>query len=272
MKNMPANQADWSYMKKSSSLKMLARTRLTGNYGTSVSLTLLTGGILLLINYLENIFTRSYENLFAAYIFNTAVSVLFGAFSYLITCGYTYFFLNLCRNKELNISNLFYPFRKHPDTFIITFLITFAINWVITLPFDFFRIYYILHTENFLSISIITLICQLADYLATLFITLGFALAVPIILDNPFASSMEALKSSWRMMKGNRWQVFYVTLSFIGLVILCVMTLGIGLLWVTPYMETTSSLIYLDIIGELDNLNPIKESSGTQEMNPEFYS
>lgn len=258
-------------MKKSSSLKMLARTKLTGNYGTSVSLTLLTGGILLLINYLENIFTRSYENLIAAYIFNTAVSVLFGAFSYLITCGYTYFFLNLSRNKELKISDLFYPFRKHPDTFIVTFLIIFAISWVITLPIDFFRIYFVLNTENLLSISIVTLICQLAGYLATLFITLGFALVVPIILDNPSTSSMEALKSSWRLMKGNKWRVFYVTLSFIGWIILCVMTLGIGLLWVTPYMETTSSFIYLDIIGELDNPNPINESSGSHETNPGFY-
>lgn len=257
-------------MKNSSSLKTLARTKLTGNYGTSVSLTLLTGMIILLINYLEGLFSRSYENIIVAYLFSFVISALFGAFSYLITSGYSFFFLNLSRDREISTSNLFYPFRKHPDTFILTYLITFAFSWIITLPIDIFRIYYNSNSDSLLSI-IVGFVCQLVAYLVTMPVTLGFSLGIPIIFDNPSISPVVALKESWQLMKGKKLKVFYIYMSFLGWTILSIMTLGIGLLWVTPYINTTRAFIYLDIIGELEQPKPLHSTVETQEVNSGFY-
>jgi uncharacterized membrane protein len=54
----------------------------------------------------------------------------------------------------------------------------------------------------------------------------------------------EAIKKSRAIMKGNKWKLFLLMLRFIGWGILCIFTLGIGLLWLIPYMNTASARFY----------------------------
>ena len=49
------------------------------------------------------------------------------------------------------------------------------------------------------------------------------------------------------MMKGHKFDLFWLYLSFIGWGILCIFTLGIGLLWLVPYMQTAQSSFYEDV-------------------------
>ena len=51
-------------------------------------------------------------------------------------------------------------------------------------------------------------------------------------------------------MKGHKWDLFVLDLSFIGWILLGIMTAGIGLLWVAPYMETTRAAFYEDLKNE----------------------
>ena len=53
-------------------------------------------------------------------------------------------------------------------------------------------------------------------------------------------------------MSGNKGRLFYIQLSFFGLALLAVLSCGIGLLWLMPYMLTTEVFFYLDVCGELD--------------------
>ena len=71
---------------------------------------------------------------------------------------------------------------------------------------------------------------------------------VPFILDdNPEISGYEAIRRSKAMMKGHKFDLFYLLLSFIGWGILCMFTLGIGFLWLLPYMNTSIASFYEDI-------------------------
>ena len=54
------------------------------------------------------------------------------------------------------------------------------------------------------------------------------------------------------MMHGNKGRFFYLQISFFGLALLCILTLGIGMLWLYPYMMTTEAFFYLDLTGEID--------------------
>lgn len=58
-------------------------------------------------------------------------------------------------------------------------------------------------------------------------------------LDHPQMKARESLKISRQIMKGNKGRLFYIYLSFIGLQILCLLSLGIGSLWVYPYQSQT---------------------------------
>lgn len=56
-----------------------------------------------------------------------------------------------------------------------------------------------------------------------------------ILAENMELSVMEAITESKKMMRGNKFRLFCLELSFIGWDILAVLTLNIGDLWVHPY-------------------------------------
>lgn len=69
-----------------------------------------------------------------------------------------------------------------------------------------------------------------------------------VMADNPGISANEALAESKRLMKGNKWRLFCLSLSFIGWELLAlIFTLGIGMLWVIPYQEAAFAAFYRDI-------------------------
>lgn len=71
-----------------------------------------------------------------------------------------------------------------------------------------------------------------------------YSMAFYILADNPEMSGMDALKKSKEMMKGHKWELFLLNLSFIGWCLLVPFTFGLLLIWLTPYMETTTALYY----------------------------
>ena len=54
----------------------------------------------------------------------------------------------------------------------------------------------------------------------------------------------EAITKSRQMMKGHKFQLFVLDLSFIGWGILATLALGIGWLWLVPYIQTTKAEFY----------------------------
>jgi len=72
-------------------------------------------------------------------------------------------------------------------------------------------------------------------------------MAFYILNDNPGMSAMAALNQSKEMMEGHKGKLFLLGLSFIGWWILCILTLGIGFLWLTPYVELTMANFYEEL-------------------------
>lgn len=75
-----------------------------------------------------------------------------------------------------------------------------------------------------------------------------YVLAYYISFDNPELSSKECVKKSAKFMKGNRGKYLLLGLSFIGWVVLVILTLGIGILWLMPYMQVAVICFYEKII------------------------
>lgn len=74
-------------------------------------------------------------------------------------------------------------------------------------------------------------------------LSLGFAMTPFIMADNPKISAVDAMQESWNMMSGHRWDLFCLWFRFIGWALLCLLTCGIGWLWLYPYM-TGATLCY----------------------------
>lgn len=65
-----------------------------------------------------------------------------------------------------------------------------------------------------------------------------------ILKEYPELKNNAAIELSMAMMEGHKFDYFYLMLTFIGWLFLGILTLGIGLLWVNPYIATASAHFY----------------------------
>lgn len=75
----------------------------------------------------------------------------------------------------------------------------------------------------------------------------SYAMTDFVLAEHPEWSASEAIARSKELMYGNRWRLFCLHFSFIGWHILCIITLGIGNLWLTPYIRAAETAFYRDI-------------------------
>lgn len=76
---------------------------------------------------------------------------------------------------------------------------------------------------------------------------LSYAMTPYILHDNPEMSARECIRQSQKMMDGYKMKFFLLQLSFIGWFLLCCITMGIGLLWLQPYIITTEAKFYEEL-------------------------
>ena len=81
----------------------------------------------------------------------------------------------------------------------------------------------------------------------------SYAMTPFILADKPELTANEAIELSMKMMDGHRLDFFILCLSFIGWSILAIFTLGIGYLWLAPYMYTTMAAFYEDVKAEYES-------------------
>ena len=79
---------------------------------------------------------------------------------------------------------------------------------------------------------------------------LRYSMAFHILADNPDIGVMEAIEKSKMMTQGYKLDIFIMYLSFMGWAILSAFTLGIGVLWLAPYISTSFANVYLALKGE----------------------
>ena len=74
-----------------------------------------------------------------------------------------------------------------------------------------------------------------------------YAIIPYILADDCEISSKDAFKKAKQMMKGNKWRLFKLEFSFIGWIILCILTLGIGTFFLIPYVNAATAEFYVEL-------------------------
>ena len=72
----------------------------------------------------------------------------------------------------------------------------------------------------------------------------SYSMVYYIKADHPEYGWRECLEESEKMMKGYKFKYFLLNLSFIGWILLSVVTFGLASFWVTAYMSTASTVFY----------------------------
>ncbi len=132
--------------------------------------------------------------------------------------GLATFSLALARDKEANINQLFEGFNKFGLALAAYFLmVLFIILWMLLL------------------------------IIPGIIAALSYSMTFYIIADEDSIDAMEAIDKSKAMMDGYKWKYFCLGLRFIGWALLCILTFGIGFLWLMPYMQVTNAKFYDDV-------------------------
>ncbi len=100
-------------------------------------------------------------------------------------------------------------------------------------------------------------------------IILSYALRmVPyIIAENPEIGTKRALSLSLEMTNSQKFDIFVLDLSFIGWIFLGVLALGIGVLFVIPYVESTKAELY----GALRRRAAVENICTADEIGAEYF-
>lgn len=75
----------------------------------------------------------------------------------------------------------------------------------------------------------------------------SYCFAPYISIDNDELTAEECINESMKLTNGYKMKLFLLDLSFIGWYLLCIVTLGIAILWVVPYHEAARIALYEDI-------------------------
>jgi len=76
-----------------------------------------------------------------------------------------------------------------------------------------------------------------------------YAMASYIMAEHPEVGIREAVNMSKQMMAGHKGRLFGLHFSFFGWALLSALTLGIGDIWLNPYMKTAEAAFYIERTG-----------------------
>ena len=121
-------------------------------------------------------------------------------------------------------------------------------------------------TRSAITMGLLWIIEFLSSFTIFLYpvVRFGFFLVPYIIAENPDIKTFDALKLSWRMMRGNKWTLFKTILSILGWNILNVFTLGLfGILYTNPY----KICIYSEFYARVREAAKQNEIEGVDQLN-----
>ena len=143
-----------------------------------------------------------------------------------LTLGMSGMALSAARNQKVRVDQLFEGFKNYGSSLAL-----------------------------YLLIAIFTALWTLLFVIPGIVKTYSYSMSWYILADDPQLGANEARKRSMDLMKGAKWRLFCLHFSFIGWILLIVLTLGILSFWVIPYMETAQACFYRDLIAERGELS-----------------
>lgn len=82
--------------------------------------------------------------------------------------------------------------------------------------------------------------------------TFSYAMTLYIIAENPTIAANDAITQSRRMMDGNKLRLFFLYLSYIGWYLLGIITFGIAIIYIAPFVKAAELEFYHDIKNRIE--------------------
>lgn len=231
--------------KSSEELKAFAKEHLFGKYGITIGACVVVNLITLFVSYYSTIFlnTKTIYGIILNFVISFVISVLTGLF----TSGEKYFYLKIVCGKPVTLSDVFYGFKLYPNKAVLIQLYLSIWIYISMIPQTVLTYLLLLYPGN----ATLTLLYNLAMILylvVSIMIFLIYSQAFYLLHDFPEYSVSKLLSTSRKLMKGSKGRLFYLTVSFLPLLLLGLLSCGIACLWIAPYINTTYTEFFLDLM------------------------
>jgi len=98
-----------------------------------------------------------------------------------------------------------------------------------------------------LLVGVFTFLWSLLLIIPGIIKSYAYSMTFYIMADEPGTPAMEAINRSQEMMKGHKWQYFCLQFSFIGWILLSIITFGLAMIYVSPYMSAAQAAFYNEL-------------------------
>lgn len=243
----------------SSSLKAQARGQLLGKYGTLIG-ALILARLCTFPFSLAISFMISTDTIIGVLLYSMA-EFLLQLFTGFFLAGEAYLYLKNACGQRPEVTDIFHCFKGNTAKVLKLQAVSGGISVLCSLPLLLmgalvFQPMELLTPEALLTGNLTFSPAALLIYevitilvnIITIYVNLMLSQIFYLMLDFPEYTASQILKMSIRVMKGNKGRLFYIQLSFIPLLLLSLLSFGIALFWVYPYMKATYTNFYLDLI------------------------
>ena len=224
--------------------KALSREKLLGRYGTMIGALACMGFLSsLMVQFLTPILRFTGQRILILF-----VTQFVGTFlQYMFQAGFSFMYLKIACDQYVMLGDVFYGFRSEVKKVASLSLILSLVSTVCMLPFDLWERMMVSSSVNggaFLLLSVL----GIAGITVLILVSLTFSQVFFLLCDFPAYTTSQLLSSSAAIMRGNKGRLFYLELSFVPLYLLGTLSLGLGFLWIIPYVGMTEAEFYLDTL------------------------
>lgn len=216
---------------KIKAFKKEAKQKLKGQWGRAALFSLLFGAIYYVFPLIIEInLSGGFENWISTDATNGSTASTFVITLVLLPLyiGYLWTFLSVIRTGEqIKLTGLFQAFSE------ISMYLKILGTYLLMMVYMFF----------WFLLLIIPGVIKAFAYSQTYF----------VLKDNPDIGINAAITRSRKLMHGYKWKYFLLQLSFIGWIFLSLITLGIGFIWLSPYLSASNAAFYNELVKKQNN-------------------
>ena len=242
--------------------KGIAREKLLGRYSTIIGAILVMQLIFCIVSYITDRVVD--DSTIAGMIMYTAIAVIVGLIGAVFTVGELTMYMKLACGDEIRIRDIFSGFTGHPDKaiiiqfkiavrcliFLLPAIVIFGYTYYVSGGVKFTEGGGIAFDDTALTGAgtpyiLLTVLAVIAGFTGAIYVRLKYAQCFYLMIDHPEYEAADVLDKSATIMKGHMWDYLYINLSFIPIMILGVLSLGVGLMYIQPYRGMTLTEYYM---------------------------
>jgi len=252
-------------LKTSTELKAIAKERSLDKYGRLILANII---IFVLQMAISSIVTVSDSGSLVIFAINEIIILIVSILIGILVSGKAYMYMNLVYSQTVSTSDIFFGLKQHPEKAVIIQSVFVLADFLSSLPAAI--IMFILTPQSSYTIRIVLFIAIAFGLIVNVYVSLTYSQAFYLLHDYPDRSAKELLAYSKSLMQGNRFQLFYLHISFIPLIIFGCLTFFIPLLWISVYRYATLTAFYQDLISAQNARQDLNAAQDTRKVENGF--